>query len=39
MDGNWQIGRKTATEYGRLAQESAQSDAMDRSDHRISCLR
>ena len=23
MDGNWQIGHKTAAEYGRLAQESA----------------
>ena len=23
MDGNWQIGHKTATEYGRLARESA----------------
>ena len=25
MDGPWQIGHKTATEYGRLAEETAKA--------------
>ncbi len=33
MDGPWQIGHKTATEYGRLAEECAK--AMKRVDPRI----
>ena len=33
MDGDWQIGHKTAEEYGRLAQETAK--AMKQVDNRI----
>ena len=39
MDGPWQVGHKTADEYGRLAAETAQGDAADRPAHRAGRLR
>ena len=39
MDGPWQIGHKTADEYGRLAAETAVGDEVDRSDDRAGRLR
>ncbi len=38
MDGPWQMGHKTATEYGRLAAETAKAmKAMDRSIETVVC--
>ena len=34
MDGPWQMGAKTATEYGRIASRGRKDDAAHRSDHR-----
>lgn len=39
MDGPWQIGHKTAEEYGRLAAETAQGDALGGSQRRAGGLR
>ena len=36
MDGHWQVGHKTATEYGRLAAETAK--AMKLMDDSIECV-
>lgn len=38
MDGDWQLGHKTAEEYGRLAQETAKAmKLMDSSIELVSC--
>ena len=39
MDGPWQIGHKTADEYGRLAGRDGQGHAAGRPDHRAGRLR
>ena len=39
MDGPWQIGHKTADEYGRLAQRGRQGDEAGRPDDRAGRLR
>ena len=39
MDGPWQVGHKTAAEYGRLANETGQGDAADRLRDRAGGLR
>jgi len=39
MDGPWQIGQKTATEYGRLAAETAKGDAAHRPERGTRGLR
>ena len=39
MDGPWQIGHKTAYEYGRLATRDRPGDALDRPRHRTGGLR
>ncbi len=37
MDGEWQIGHKTAYEYGRL-QQKLEDDEAHRSRHRTDCM-
>ena len=39
MDGPWQIGHRTADEYGKLAAQTAQGDAPGRPDARAGRLR
>ena len=39
MDGPWQIGAKTADEYGRLRRRDRQGDAARRPEHRAGRLR
>ena len=39
MDGPWQIGHKTADEYGRLAAETGPGDAAGRPGHRARRVR
>ena len=39
MDGPWQIGHKTAYEYGRLAAETGRAMRLDRPEHRAGRLR